>query len=162
MTRNCVIEMMENALVALKELDEEIRVLGVIDTMLGLSIQVSASDFLPWLKKDNRIDTMEDVKYEPFINNNYRLSTKINGVEVFTILDKYEQLDWEEQSLEKLKVIQKCHKCGKEFPVVYYRNPIKKTWGYEYSEVEPPCECEGGFSPVNGPSLGEWAVEMGV
>ena len=56
-------------------------------------------------------------------------------------------------------VMQQCNCCGERFLLQYEGTTAadKKSviGGYRY--LSETCDCEDGFSPVDGPSLGEWA-----
>ena len=56
--------------------------------------------------------------------------------------------------MKSIVVKQVCHGCGKEFFAQYYENG-----SYEIDD-ENACLCECEFSPVDGPSIGEWLKEI--
>ena len=49
---------------------------------------------------------------------------------------------------------QECNECGKLFQITYFEDGT-----YEY--FDDPCNCESGFSPVDGvPSISEWIESL--
>ena len=60
-------------------------------------------------------------------------------------------------SIIKETFMQECACCGKRFPATYVFDTERKTFGFEYSDAQPPCECEDDFIPIgDSPSIGEW------